>query len=112
MTSEEAVSLKEFFLHKIADMDKQTSALAVQMEKRLDGMNEFRQSLKEQNNTFMSRSEINSHFDKIDEMIQDLAKSRDIATGKASQTSVNIVTILAIISLLISAFTLLLRIKG
>jgi len=72
------------------------------MEKRLDGMNEFRDTLKDQSGSFLTKSEFYTYRNKLDEDIRSLRESRAEIAGKASQTSVNIALLISIVGLILS----------
>jgi hypothetical protein len=102
------VSLKEFILEKFVALEKQTLLVQISLEKRLDGMNEFRDALKDQQRLFVPRTE----HDKVLEDIRSLRESRSMLEGKASQLSVNIAIVLAVAGLLIGVLGLILRLRG
>ena len=56
-TQDDSVSLKEFITDKFETLEKTTEFARQSMEKRLDQMNEFRQQLKDQNASFITRIE-------------------------------------------------------
>jgi len=99
MTPEE---LKDFVLHKLSDMEKHTDTLSMLMEKRLETMNEFRNSLKDQTDKMLTRTEFQIFHDKVLEDIRFLRESRALIEGKASQTFVNITFMFSMISLFIA----------
>ena len=72
------------------------------MNKRLEGMNEFRDALRDQTSKFVTRQE---HEIALTE-IRDLRESRAKLEGKASQNSVVIAYIIAGAGLLLSAINL------
>ena len=72
-----------------------------EMERRLEGMNEFREQLNHQTATFLTRTEIGLMHEKIDNDITDLKKAKNIAEGKASVASVYVAWLLAILSLIV-----------
>ena len=107
------ITLKEYFNTKIQEqetqfnikvlaLEKATTIAAAQMEKRLEGMNEFREALKNQSTTFFTRPEHDLYAKKNDDDIRTLRESRALLEGKASQLSTNIAMVLAIIGLLVS----------
>jgi hypothetical protein len=51
------VTLKEYFDSQIKNIEKSIETAYRSMEKRLDGMNEFREALKDQSRQFVSRQE-------------------------------------------------------
>jgi hypothetical protein len=74
------------------------------MEHRLNAMNEFRESLKDQSNLFLTKAEYTACKEKIDEDIRLLRESRAELHGKASQMQANIALAIAIIGILMSLY--------
>ncbi len=135
------ISIKEYFETKIAGLEKATTIVATNlekataiaaagMEKRLEGMNEFRNQLKDQSLTFVTKTEYLSmidrasedikslkdqaaelytrkehqaYTDKIDADIRVLRESKAELEGKASQTSVNVALIVSIVGIVLAA---------
>ena len=81
---------------KATDVAKESS------DRRLDGMNEFRASLKDQNSTFVPRAEYKAQTDKLDHDIQDLKEFKAMHEGKATMGSVYIAYIIAVLGILLS----------
>jgi hypothetical protein len=54
---------------KIATIEKETIMAKTEMDRRLEGMNEFRAQLEKQSNTFISRAELLLILDKRDSKI-------------------------------------------
>jgi hypothetical protein len=52
------ISLKQYVTDILAEKEKALNAALVASDKRLDGMNEFRDSLKDQAGTFVTRKEL------------------------------------------------------
>ena len=114
------VTLRDYFESKInllqnevkirIDALKEATDIAKSaMDERLARMNEFRDTLKDQNATFITKSEflayqdrISSQFKDNDKAIADLRTSRDEARGKASQNQVLIAYVFAIVSIVLS----------
>ena len=100
------VSLKDYFDARLTAMDEAVSLARESMETRLEGMNEFRTSLKEQADKFITRLE---HFQVeeahgqihkgIAEDIRMLRESKAELQGKASQTAVMLTMIIAFLGL-------------
>lgn len=74
--------------------------------KRLEGMNEFRDALKDQASTFITRAE----YDRTREDIKNMEISAATLAGKASQKSVNLALVISVTSGLIGILALLFEI--
>lgn len=66
MSEGETVSLKEHFESRIQAVEKATDLARDNMEKRLAGMNEFRETLRDSAATFATRKEVEAKFDTIE----------------------------------------------
>ena len=95
-------ALKELFEQRVRALEKETGLVSNQMERRLEGMNEFRDQLKDQAATFITRKECEVVFSKLSDDIKMLRDSKLLLEGKASQFSVNIATLISIIGLTIA----------
>ena len=93
---------------QIESFDKALNLAREQLEKRLEGMNEFRQSLKDQNSTFVTKTEHSF----ICQDVRDLRENKARMEGKADQKSVMQVMIISIVSLFISIINFILRMLG
>jgi len=93
------VSLKEYFesqinniekrfMSEVGDIEKNTALARVQMEKRLEGMNEFRDQLKDQAGTFIPRSEVEQRFSDIYSCVKRMETAVATVNGKMSQDDV------------------------
>ena len=120
MENDTHVALKEFIEKVIEGHEKLNEARfqaverAVevangQMEKRLEGMNEFRDSLKDQASRFFTRDEFYSAHGPVLKDIEALKLARATLEGKASQKSVNVAYAIAIIGIVISLISLAIR---
>ena len=98
-------SLKEAFQAKLDGIDKATALREIALDKRLEAMNEFRGSLKDQQGNFITRSEHNFVVNDI----RELRESRAKLEGKADQSYVNRVLVLSVISILISIIAIGMR---
>lgn len=145
--TENNITLKEYFESKISELESQfnikisalekaTIVAATAMEKRLEGMNEFRDQLRDQTGTFVTRpeydqqmlrtgddlkslSDIKAQFIgrpehvgmlvKLNEDIRVLRESKANLEGKASQSSVNIAMVVAIIGIVLSLVSIVSR---
>ena len=112
------ISLKEYFDSKLKDLEDkiclvmkgQETALNIareSMEKRLDGMNEFRGTLKDQASTFLPSKEYDAKHALIQTQVDDLRLSKATLEGKARMSSVYIAWGIGMISLLIAAIGLI-----
>lgn len=83
---------------QLISIDKALTLAREQLETRLEGMNEFRQSLKDQATQFVTKAEHRFILDDI----RELRESRAELRGKASQASVYIAWLLAVVSIFIN----------
>jgi SMC interacting uncharacterized protein involved in chromosome segregation len=126
--------LKEQINARIDHLESQIERERVGIEKRMEGMNEFRGTLQDQASRFASKSEIDAHFEsrrleidgslksiRIETMteleglrreIKSLNTFRDTMEGKATQSSVDSVRILTIITLGIAILGIILGFIG
>jgi len=95
-------SMRELCHEKMKSQSTALNLARDSMDKRLEGMNEFRAQLKEQAGHFITRIEHDALIFKYDEEIKQLNKAKDILEGKASQWSVNVAQIMAAASLVAS----------
>ena len=108
MSDKDYVSLKEYFLSMITAIESSRKLAFDAMDKRLEGMNEFRAALKDQASGFITRAEHNL----ILKEIQDLREFRIKLESKADQSSVNKVSSIAIVGLILSFIGLVVSIVG
>jgi hypothetical protein len=113
IAQDKSVSLREYFERILVERDNvleqryrdqqtaiQTALTA--MDKRLDGMNEFRATLQDQSAKQLTKAEFQMFKDKVDEDIRILRESKAELSGMATQASVNDAYFRANISLIIS----------
>lgn len=62
-------SLKEYFERRLVDLDKAVTKAEAAHEKRLEGMNEFRNQLNDQQKTFISRDYYDAQHRSLEEKI-------------------------------------------
>jgi hypothetical protein len=79
------------------------------MDERLARMNEFRDALKDQAGTFVTKEEMAIRVAALVAQVDDLRLSKAFLEGRASQTSVYVAYGLGILSLLIGVASLLVR---
>lgn len=104
---EPTVSLRDYFDSKITSLDKATSVASSNMERRLEGMNEFRAQLKDQAALFFTRAEHQAYLEKVDADIRVLRESKATLEVKASQKAVTFSTIVALIGVILAIASLL-----
>lgn len=122
------VTLKEYFDMRITDLEKslderfssQEKAVKIAVEssnKRLEGMNEFRQTLSDQTRNYVTKSEyeagqnaVRDGLYKIQEEIKSLQLSRAEIAGKASQNQANVALAMALIGTLMGLIGLAMNI--
>lgn len=102
----ESVSLKEYFDSRIESINESTTLARNAMEKRLEGMNEFRDALKDQTNKFVTRQEMTDSMLRISEDIRILRESKATIEGKASQNAMIATLIVAVGGLIVGTVSL------
>lgn len=106
------VSLREHFEARLTEVERllneriNAANKAVEIalannDQRLGGMNEFRDALKDQASRFVTRDEIGLMLAPLLRDVQGLRESRAELAGKASQNSVIIAWLLAIVGIAI-----------
>ena len=100
-------AMHEYNEARLMAMEKATDTATTQLNNRLEGMNEFRSALKDQTAQMVTRSEMVTQMARIDAVLDDLKKYRDQSAGAASQQSVIIAYILAVIGLVTGVLGLL-----
>ena len=96
------VTLKEYVEARLQGMDRATEMARLSMEKRLDAMNEFRDTLRDQAATLVPRSE----HDLLARQIEECRRVQAVQEGKASQLSVNLAYLISALSLAIAVIDL------
>jgi len=86
----EFVTLRDYIDLQIDTIHKSTATAYQALEKQLDGMNHVTKKV-----------EFDAFKERIDKEIRSLSESRAELRGKASQTSVIIATVLAIVSIIL-----------
>jgi len=103
------VTLKEYFDTRILALDRATAQAASQMERRLEGMNEFRDTLKDQAARLITREEFTAVMGSMNKEIAGLREFRSALEAKASQASVMYVAVLSFLSLMVGVIGLLVK---
>jgi len=108
------VSLKEYVDLRFAENQRSIEKAERTMNSRLEGMNEFRATLKDQASRFLTREEVmlmlkplEKSSDEHAKDIKSLELTRAELAGKASQKSVYIAWVLSVIGIVISVIKLL-----
>ena len=102
------VTLKEHIETRLNDLEKANVLAAKALDKRLEGMNEFREQLRRQAETFVSNVAYDKDRDMMERDIRELLKFRDTMDGKASQSSVNVAYLIAGAGFILSVLKLIL----
>jgi len=102
------VTMRDYVDERFAAMEKSTALMREVMEHRLLGMNEFREQLQMQAQSFITRIE----YEQIREQIRSLEMSRAEITGKADQRSVQITLLISVMALVIGIIGIILRITA
>ena len=105
----DSVTLKEYFECRLEDMEKARISAYQSMEKRLEGMNEFRDALRDQASRFVTRDEMTTNTITLRSDVKTLEISKANLEGKASMSSVYASYALATISIIISLIAIITR---
>lgn len=108
----DSIGLKEYFEKRLEDQEKATGIAYESMEKRLAGMNEFRDTLRDQAGRFIMRSELELIVDRLETDIKNLQLAKALLEGKASQESVNAVAARAQWGLMFGAIGTIIAVIG
>jgi len=108
----EITNIKELFNTKIKGIDREKAAALLAMEKRLEGMNEFRDQLRDQASRFITRDEMTSKFDALTKEVDELRLSKATLEGKANQSSVNLSLLIAVLGLILAAAGIFMKYKN
>ena len=91
--------LKEYMNVRFNHIDVATKLAQENLNLRLEGMNEFRNSMKDQASSFITRAEHNIIISKLDASLSQLREDSAMARGAASQTSVIFAYILTMLAI-------------
>jgi hypothetical protein len=138
----DGVSLRDYFDSQINDLRRSIVVAQVAMERRLEGMNEFRESLRDQNTTLARKEELEGirrqsqndlesirgrlnncvtasehqlicdRLDKLEVRINSLEQFKAEMGGKASQSSVSQALLISGIGILIGIVSIVLGFIG
>lgn len=104
MHASDGISIRDYIDLRFIDSQRAIDKAEATMSRRLDGMNEFRDTLKDQAARFITRDELGTILDKLRDNVASLQKLADIAEGKASKYAVWGAYALAIVSLIVKVF--------
>ena len=107
-----SISLEKYIDTRLEDKQEALDAARQSMEKRLEGMNEFRDAIKDATARFMTRDEVAGQLRPICEDIRTLRTIADQNAGKATIKSLMITTIISIVSLITALGLAVFRILG
>jgi len=120
MNEKENISLKHYIDKRFEDfknyMDtqfdsvKQSTHLAQEnIDTRLESMNEFRNSMKDQASRFITRTEYDIVCNKYDSDIRNMRETQAENRGKASQQSVYIAYLIALVGIIVAIGGIILK---
>jgi hypothetical protein len=102
--------LKGYIDIKFGNIEKANSLAQDNLNARLETMNEFRNSMKDQASTYITRTEYNLLIGKYDSDIRLLREANAENKGKASQQSVNYAYLIAFIGIVIGVVGIIMNI--
>lgn len=102
MTDDYRVPLKEHIESRLTALEQATTIAAHAMDKRLDGMNEFREALKDQASRMATRQEVEDKMAAVERDLRELREFRNMMRGKADQQAVNLALALSVLGMAIS----------
>ena len=103
------VSLKEHIEARLAALEQATRVASDSMEHRLDGMNEFRSTLKDQAAKFVTRDEVNLQISVNSEAIDNLQSVQDRQAGAASAQSVYVAYAFSLVGIILGVLGFLVK---
>jgi hypothetical protein len=101
--------LKNYMDIRFNSIDKATILSNESLDARLEGMNEFRNSMKDQASSFITRQEFSICIERLGEDVKLLREINAKSEGKASQNSVNIAYVIAFVGIIIGICGLLIK---
>jgi len=101
--------LEKWIAEKFTAVEKSTESSRVSMEKRLEGMNEFRDTLRDQASQFVTRNTLDAQLTNISKDLQLLKENKANIEGKASMTSFYISIGIAVLSFILAGIKLFIK---
>ncbi len=105
-------ALRDHIDTRLEEIEKATEIARSSMEHRLNEMNEIRGSLRDTVANQVNRDRCDTRMNVVDAELEELKKYRNTMEGKASQSSLNTVILMTVISLLMSAVSIALKLIG
>ena len=120
MTDGERVSVKEHLETRLAETRQYLEArieavresievAKVEQDRHMLTLNNFRQAMQDQSAQYVTRQEYGIQHTQSEAEIKTLVAAKDVAAGKASQGSVNVAMIMAILSMMGTALVALMN---
>ncbi len=101
-----SVSLREHVEARLDAMREAIDLARVGVDQRLEGMNQFREQLREQATHFVGRSEFEASMKTVESELRALREFRTAHEAKASQASVILVGAISLLGLILSVIGL------
>jgi hypothetical protein len=119
----DGVTLKDYFDQRLSDLEEKIDVIfelnktaidksEAKLDIRLEAMNEFRAQLNRQAGTFLTKDFFEAKHSSLQQQIDTLRLNEATLAGKASQTSLIVVTLLSVAGLTISLISLIIKIIG
>ena len=105
-TAADYVSLRDYFDTTMEARDKTLEVALRNLDHRLGQMNEFRNALRDQSMTFLTKAEYITFKENLEADIRSLRESRAELAGKADQKQVNDASTVATIGIILSVIGL------
>jgi len=101
MHSPDGVSLRDYVDRRFTECHAYRDRQEVAMDHRLTGMNEIRETMRDQAGDFLTRKEFEAKHEMLCSEIKTLREYADTAKGKASQNAVLFVAAISIAGLIL-----------
>jgi len=98
---ERMLAIERAFDVRFQTLSNTTRDVAASMDKRLEGMNEFRSALKDQMAMFFTRTEHEAFLKVVDADLRMLRESRAEISGKASQSHLNLSFVVGVTGIIV-----------
>ena len=108
-TAADYVSLRDYFDTSMEARDKTLEIALRNLDHRLGQMNEFRNALRDQSMTFLTKAEYITFKENLEADIRSLRESRAELAGKADQKQVNTAMILSVIGVMMAFVSIVMK---